>query len=573
MSHFDPASKEYRKIAKAYVDKLKAEYPKAFNFYNQEQRPIRNSTPKGAPRSRMSLDKKLGPLTTNELEHLLRRTRFIVKRDEIAFFLGMDVDGIMNELLRETSIELPVNNYDEIEEDPEVALGETIINAPYVSVAIETARISTLKFWAMDDMFLGSERSIHASMWFFWQNHVPIQMWDVFYAWGSYRYLKILRDQALGNFKQMMIDVTIEPAMLIYLNGTYNVASAPDENYARELQELFCIGKGPDAGFQEQDVVAAARVLTGWSINGYGNEVVFHDYDHDTEDKQFSSYYDNRVIQGREGDAGGEEYLELIDMIFEKDEVSKFICRRLYRYYCYAEIDEWTEENIISPLAQTYRESNYEIVPVLEQLLSSEHFYDELNHSAIIKSPLDFGAMLINHTTLPHYKENRTQEFQYKQSMFWQIASLGLQLVDPPNVSGWPAYYQAPTYDKYWITTATVTDRIEKTDSLVWWGFWTKYGKEEWDVIELVRQFANGEDPNEVIAESEQLFLGMRVSDESRAALKSVLLSGQQTDTYWTEVWVEYNNDESNEELRNIILNRLKPFYQRFFQLAEVHLK
>ena len=177
--------------------------------------------------------------------------------------------------------------------------------------------------------------------------------------------------------------------MLRYLNGYVNTASAPDENYARELQELFTLGKGPAVQYTEADVRTAARVLTGWRINTTNYTSYFDATRHDTAAKVFSSFYGGKTITGKTGAAGATETDELIDMIFLKDEVSKFICRRLYRWFVYYKIDAAVELNIIEPLAKIFRDNNYEIKPVMRALLQSEHFYDVLNQGCLIKSPVD----------------------------------------------------------------------------------------------------------------------------------------------------------------------------------------
>ena len=155
--------------------------------------------------------------------------------------------------------------------------------------------------------------------------------------------------------------------MLLYLNGNENTKEAPNENYARELLELFTIGKGEVAGpgdyttFTEQDVQSMARVLTGWTINllaiGTKLESIFLAPRHDTGSKQLSSRFNDEIIEN----AGDQEYSNLIDVIFEQDEVSKFICRKIYRYFINHEIDDEIEANIIEPMAQIIRDDNYEV--------------------------------------------------------------------------------------------------------------------------------------------------------------------------------------------------------------------
>jgi uncharacterized protein (DUF1800 family) len=179
--------------------------------------------------------------------------------------------------------------------------------------------------------------------------------------------------------------------MLYYLNGRLNTKRAPDENYARELQELFTLGKGSGSKYTEDDVKQTARVLTGFTINPTTSpfSTSFVSANHDTGDKTFSSFYGNTVIKGRTGiNAGMDELKDLLDMIFNVEEVSKFICRRLYKYFVYYELDSTIETNVIEPLAKVFRDNGYEIKPVLKTLFESEHFYDVWNRGAMIKDPL-----------------------------------------------------------------------------------------------------------------------------------------------------------------------------------------
>ena len=186
-----------------------------------------------------------------------------------------------------------------------------------------------------------------------------------------------------------------------YLKGEKKTATAPNENYGRELQELFTIGKDATGNppYTEDDVKAAARVLTGWrndlvagttSANGFNS--YFDPAKHDTADKQFSAFYNYTQINGLSGTGAVSELDDLLNMIFAKDEVSLFICRKLYRYFVYYEIDAATEQNVIVPLAAVFRSNNYEIVPVLDVLFRSEHFFDVLNQGCLIKNPIDFSV-------------------------------------------------------------------------------------------------------------------------------------------------------------------------------------
>ena len=177
--------------------------------------------------------------------------------------------------------------------------------------------------------------------------------------------------------------------MLIYLNGYLNSASAPDENYARELMELFTLGKGPTVAYTEDDVRTAARILTGWRINPttYLSHLILPNMIQTAN--SFHLISATQILRGQTGANGALETDDLINMIFAKDEVSKYICRSLYRWFVYYTMDGAAETNVIEPLAQIFRTNNYEIKPVLSALFKSEHFFDVLNQGCMIKSPVD----------------------------------------------------------------------------------------------------------------------------------------------------------------------------------------
>jgi len=339
-----------------------------------------------------------GAWTETQAAHLLRRTLFGIKSKELNQFKDLSLSQAVNQLIKESpKPNPPINNFNNAEEgieDPHVPLGETWITAPYAN-EIEAERIISLKGWVIQN-FITQEATIHEKMILFWHNLLVTQSWDVFVSKTSYQYFDMLRTYALGNYKEMIKALTLDPAMLLFLNGTFNHKEAPDENYARELQELFCIGKGPNSKYTERDVQMAAKILTGWVIN-WEDDVLkdksvgtyFYPPIHDTSDKEFSEFYGNRVIKGRSGVLGRQELDDLLDMIFENEETAYYICRRIYNFFVYNEIDATTEENVIKPLAKIFRENNYEIKPVLSALFQSEHFFHPLNQGAQIKNPTD----------------------------------------------------------------------------------------------------------------------------------------------------------------------------------------
>jgi len=315
-----------------------------------------------------------------QVKHLLRRTLFGFNRSDVNFFKSMSMSDAVDYLLNipSTQPSPPVNGYNtQTMIDPDVAAGATWVNGTD-SNNFTGQRRASLYAWSMQQV-LKPERHIREKMTVFMHNHFATEVEQVGSPIIAYRHHNMLRENCLGNFKSLIKTVTVDMAMLIYLNGYVNTKTAPDENYARELMELFTLGKQPDSQYTEDDVKAAAKVLTGWRINYTGLTRYFSDVVHDQSDKTFSSFFNNTVIKGQIGAAGEYETDDLINMIFSKsDVVARHIVRKLYRYFVYYVIDTNIENNVIIPLANDFK-TNWEIKPLVSALLKSEHFYDSKN--------------------------------------------------------------------------------------------------------------------------------------------------------------------------------------------------
>ncbi|NND09143.1 MAG: DUF1800 domain-containing protein [Saprospiraceae bacterium] len=517
-----------------------------------------------------------GPWGEKQVLHLLRRTLFGPQVDQINMFKEMTMDEAVDRLLEtEQDPQPPLNHYNDEEiKDPEVPLGETWIDSyTREDSDITGARVVSLKTWWINNV-LNQGPSLHEKVIFFWHNHLATQSWDVFWPNLTYHHFEMLRRHAFGNFKDLIKEVTLDPHMLLYLNGALNREEAPDENYARELQELFCIGKGAGAKFTEGDVQAAARVLTGHSIDWDDKgKYLFRPYWHDAGDKQFSEFYDGAVIKGREGEDGKEEYEELISILFKTSELPRFIARKLYRFFVYSDIDDETERLVIEPLAEIFSNNNYEIKPVLSVLFRSAHFFDEANRGAMIKSPLDFliGLWRTGGILMPE-EASPVNEHEIRSNMLWSMGTQGLEVLDPPNVAGYPAYYQFPQYDKSWITTNTITNRALMTDSFVYWGFWSRNLRTNLDILAHLKALDHPEDPIKLVDEICIKHLAYDPDASIKSRMVGILLSGQQNNAYWTNAWYEYLDAPNDEMKKNTVELRLKVMFQFLFQLSEYHL-
>jgi uncharacterized protein (DUF1800 family) len=514
-----------------------------------------------------------------QIFHLLRRTLFGVTIEDYAFFKNKSLEESIDILLTPTPLPLPpVNTYNDSNfTDPDVPFGKTWVHASFGNPEGEQdgRRVQNLKGWWIG-LMIAQNQSITEKMTLFWSNHIGAQMYLMKDARLDYTYIEMLRSFALGNFKKLIGKATINPGILEYLNGNVNTAKAPNENYSRELQELYTVGKGPDSHYTESDVKEAARVLTGWKINDKpgGVSSYFDDANHDKGDKKFSNFYNNKVIKGRTGVDGAKETDELINMIFEKKEVAKYTCRNLYRWFVYYHINSTIEENIITPLSEIFIQNNFEIKPVLKALLSSEHFFDPIHIGCQIKNPIEHLIGTCRQLGIYSPQEDPIKQHSIWELIAYRLKETGMDPGDPPNVAGWPATYQFPSFSELWINSLTLSKRNELTDAL---SSNNGLSNEKCSTHFLLLQFTsmlnNPANPNELIAESIKLLFASSPSAEHIKTLKEILLSSQKSDQYWTDAWNAYFANPEDEMKQSIVLNRLRPFYAYILQRSEFQLQ
>lgn len=519
------------------------------------------------------LEPYAGAWGIKEAAHLLRRTTFGAKYPDVKRLAAMSASNAIAEIMTPFSGDFPkpVNDYFGEANDPDVAPGETYIGAEWNN-DIEGQRIWSLKNWWLRRQ-INQDATIGEKMILFWHNHIPIQFFDVFWVNWNYDYLNKLYTNCLGNFKTMIREMTLDTAMLFYLNGQQNSKEEPDENYARELQELFCIGKGPDANYTEEDVQAMARVLTGWRYNWGQEKVEFATWAHDTGDKQLSAFYNNAVIDGRSGSAGQFELDDLLDIIFDNNEVAAFVCRKIYRFFVYHEIDADTEANVIQPLADIFRNNNYEIMPVMDALVRSQHFFDTANRGAMIKPAVDYQVSLCRefNVDFPDASE-LADNYEMSGFMMYFLELMQQSIGDPPNVAGWPAYYQLPQYDKQWVSTDTLPRRLQLSDYMIFVGIESDNFTAQMNLVEITKQFSNPGNPIKLVEEAVEWLYGIDVSVGVQLVLKSILLSGQLQDYYWTNAWNEHLADPDDPMKAETVRTRLLGFYRYILRLEEYQL-
>jgi uncharacterized protein (DUF1800 family) len=256
----------------------------------------------------------------------------------------------------------------------------------------------------------------------FWHGHFACR---ITIAKLATQQLNSIRQHALGHFRDLVLAIAKDPAMIRYLNNQQNTKAQPNENFARELMELFTLGRGH---YSEQDIREAARAFTGWSSNTWG-AFVFKSWKHDSGSKTF---------MGKTGAFDGED---IIDIILEKKETAIFITNKIYRYF----VNEQVDTNKVLALADHFYYSNYNIKSLMWEIFSSDWFYASENQGAKIKSPVELMAGIIRQLGVEGLNAGHFLAIQ---------RTLGQQLFSPPNVAGWPG-------GKSWIDNSTLMTRLQ----------------------------------------------------------------------------------------------------------------
>ena len=434
------------------------------------------------------------PLGLKNAAHLLRRTTFGPSRADIDAFATYNIEQALNILLAE---QLPA------EPPIDILTGESWANPGPTGENSEESDLMSMTFaWWMNLMQTSGNSIIDRIAWFYHSHFTTISS-RINRGTAIYYQIKLFRHYALGNFRELSKKICYDNAMLVHLDGRLNDVGRPNENFAREFFELYTIGKGEQVGpddyttFTEQDVIEASKVLSGYNTDWtYSNvdpdtevsmgvlrgsgEVASN---HDASVKQFSSRFQDVTIQPNQlsGDkatkeAALDELDQLVNMIFSQVATARYICRRLYRFFVYYEITDEVENDIIGPLAQTFIDKDYEIIPVLDQLFKSTHFFDidnatetDDNRGGIIKSPLEVvnGALRFFNIQLPDQNTDIQGFYEAYYDLLRKLRNQGLDFYEPFEVAGYQAYHQAPVFNRNWITANNLARRYQISTDLL----------------------------------------------------------------------------------------------------------
>ncbi|MEQ1675504.1 MAG: DUF1800 domain-containing protein [Chitinophagaceae bacterium] len=262
---------------------------------------------------------------------------------------------------------------------------------------------------------------LREKMAFFWHGHFACRNLNVFYQQGL---LDVIRRNALGNFGTMLKEVSKSAAMLNFLNNQQNRKDHPNENFAREVMELFTLGRG---NYTENDIKEAARAFTGWGSNIKG-EFQFRKFQHD---------FGSKTVLGRTGNFDGGEVL---DILLDQKQTAKYITQKIYKFF----VNEKVDAEKVNWLADRFHKNDYDIGKLMEDIFTSGWFFEEKNIGAQIKSPVEL--MVGIQRMLPMKLEN-------EEALMLLQRVLGQLLFYPPNVAGWPG-------GKAWIDSSSLMMRM-----------------------------------------------------------------------------------------------------------------
>ncbi|WP_375181581.1 DUF1800 family protein [Chryseobacterium sp.] len=355
-------------------------------------------------------------------KHLLWRAGFGPGISQLEDLHKKDIKSLINDLFKEETF-LYVN-YD-TPDIPET--GDYMMNDQTpAEKKKEMQRISRLQNEELNLNFLNkmvnSKEQMREKMAFFWHGHFASRVVNPKF---NRQILNVIRKNALGNFKDLLFEVSQAPAMLNFLNNQQNKKDHPNENFAREVMELFTMGRG---NYTEKDIREGARAFTGWGSDKEGNF------------KERKNLHDegSKTFLGKTGNFTG---TDVLNIILEQKATAKFITTKIYKFF----VNENVDENIVKSLSESFYQSGYDIKRLMMDIFSSSWFYDKKNIGSRIKSPIELMAGMMR--SLPMTIQNPENLIVYQKL-------LGQMLLYPPNVSGWPN-------GKSWIDSSTLMLRLQ----------------------------------------------------------------------------------------------------------------
>ena len=370
------------------------------------------------------------PWDAQKVRHLHNRIGFGITPSDVSRALILTPEAYVDELIN-SAMTLPPTQpplWANLDPDDYAANG-LVYDEDQNNIYVEEAQYAFLKELL--------DNGTRGRMTLFWHNILVTRAVEYRFAGYAFRYFLALERNCLGNFKDFIREIGLDEAMLKFLNGFENNAGSPNENYARELYELFTLGEGN--GYTEDDIVETSRALTGFNeyTNGENSRIIFNEETFDS---------DLKTIFGQTGNWG---YDDVINILFEQKSelIARYICERIYVDFVSPEVDDQIKAMIINPLADIFIANDFELAPVFRTLFKSSHFFDEKAQHVIIKSPLDLIIQFMNSTGLDF------GDFELNKESIKNISRLFDQdIMNPPTVAGWDG-------DRDWINSGTITFR------------------------------------------------------------------------------------------------------------------
>ena len=556
-----------------------------------------------------------GALGPRLAKHLLRRATFNISQQRIDEFELYTVDQALTVLLTpsQKNLNQPIHYVNGALTQPRPWIND---DPDYGAVNENNSsggqRLNNfLDGWWMDEA--RRDTSLRSKMTYFLFTNLTAPQKDNGKSSYYYDYLMLLEHFCLSDWKELIFQVSINPRMLEFLNNDLNTKGLVNENYARELLELYTIGVGKpiyidengNVGFDGDplnysetiDIPRVARILTGWRfdkndrsgmpLNGTANGNLPTGYalpdEHDFDAKQLSEYFDDYQIDAFDTTGKSEsqkkaqmesELRGLIDKILEQDETAKYICRKLYRFFVSRNISTEIENHIIIPLAATFR-ANYNLTEVITQLLKSQHFYDADDSDSsdeiiggLIKSPLELLLQTITLLNFPVPDPITDGELHYKVfyentiiKKFLDISAQPIFGTENTPPAGFPAHYSSPNFDKSWFNSSTIIPRYNICKIVFFKG---NFNFNPADYITAV--VSNPSDPEEILnvltdmmfpetpsQERKQYFIDTYLFDEG-----TLLWGGSTKYYYWEELWADYLIGKNVNTVKNLLKSLLE---------------
>jgi uncharacterized protein (DUF1800 family) len=376
-----------------------------------------------------------------QVQHLLRRAGFGATAVEMDYYTNLGLGGSIDQLI----------DYTRVPDDVDSKIGAPgyVLTTSAGAFSPSTVIADAQQRWLF--RMTHSRRPLQEKMTLFWHNHFataysklagnigapdPTRMLAATkseHPGGLRGQMELFRDYALGNFRDLLVEVAKDPAMLVWLDGRSNYKAQPQENFAREIMELFTMGVG---FYTEPDVYAGAKVFTGWNLervggadpNGY-YRFIYNAGQHDATAKTFSFpiYPDGgKTIPARTAAAGMQDGLDLIAALARHPETARRLARKLYGFFV-SEIND-PEEALINELAHVYLQNDYNVAPMVQALLYSRSFNSPANHFTRYTWPVEFVVRAIKEVGYAGFRVG---------SALGPLTAMGQQLFEPPNVAGW----------------------------------------------------------------------------------------------------------------------------------------